>query len=190
MKRLLLVSLLLVGFASMSYAAENPVDQGSIMLSGSVYFSSLSGDLYEVDGDALTTIGVDPTLGYFVVPSVMIGGVVDFANISQGDESMSVVGAGPMVGYFFDMTKAEVKGSIYPYIIGFFTYRSISDDALDEDVSVTSFGGKAGIDYMLSDGIALNAGVKFTSVSSKYGDEDSISGTEIWVGAGLSVFVY
>ena len=190
MKRLLVLTLLLVVFASTSYAAENPVDKGSIILSGSVYFSNLSGDLYEVDGDALTMISADPNFGYFVVPNVMIGATMEFSNTSQGDESMSVLGAGPMVGYFFDMTKAEVKGSIYPYIIGFFTYRSVSDDAWDEDVSVTTFGGKIGMDYMLSDGVALNTGVKFTSVSSKYGDEDSVSGTEIWVGAGVSVFIY
>ena len=79
-------------------AAENPIDKGSIVLGGTIYFQNQSGDLYEnMDGDALTTIAGNPSLGYFISPSILVGADVAFISMSQGDDDLTAFGIGPIV---------------------------------------------------------------------------------------------
>lgn len=168
-------------------AAENPIDKGSMILGGSVYFMTQSGDLYEYGGDALTTIALTPSLGYFVAPSIMVGGEVSLLSQSQGDESLTSWAIGPMVGYYFNIDKArtEVKGAIYPYVKGFFLYGQISND---ESITQMSFGGQGGVVFMLSTAVGVDGGVRFQS--DKLSNGDSISGTTLWVGAGITAFLF
>jgi len=192
MRKVLLTVLLVAAFGTV-FAAENPVDKGSMLLSGQVYFQTQSGDLYEnMDGDAITTMAFQPEVGYFVAPNIMVGASLEYFDQSQGDAGVTRFGIGPMVGYFFDMTKDEVQGSIYPYIIGFFRYSSVDVEGLDDSQTWTMFGGKGGIHWMLSDAVSLNAGVQVSTDSYDSGAEgaESISGITMWVGAGISAFVY
>ena len=172
-------------------AADNPVDKGSIILGGTVFFQSQSGDLWEnADEDALTTFGVTPSVGYFVIPSLMVGGEVDLLSMSQGDDSYTIWTAGPVVGYYFnlDQTRAEVKGAIYPYLKAFFRYGQISNSS---DVDIMAYGGQGGAVFMLSNAIGLDGAVRFQGDSYKPdGADDSITGTTIWVGAGITAFLW
>ncbi len=194
MKRTLLTGILLFVFAAGIMAAENPIDKGSIMLGGSLYFQSQGGDLYKEGGDdGQTTIGISPNVGYFIAPSIMIGAMVDWTKWSQGDYKISEMSLGPTVGYFFNMNSAEVKGSIYPYVAGFFMYSSFKDeDGENEDkATATSFGGKGGIMYMLSEAVALDINLMYRSDSYKPdGADESVSGSTIKVGAGIQAFIF
>jgi len=196
------VSLVVLMFAVSAFAVEGPIDKGSMVLEGNVFFQSQGGDFYklasETGEDGQTVIGFMPSIGYFVAPSIMVGALIDFTKQSQGDESLTQYGFGPMVGYFFNMDpeRTEVKGAIYPYLKAFFTYGKMTsddgDDATDEtDVSVTSFGGMGGIMFMLSNAVAADIGVRFENESYKAdGDDESISGTVITFGLGFTAFIW
>jgi len=171
-------------------AAETPIDKGSMIVGGTAYFMTQSGDLWEVGDEATTTIGLMPSIGYFVAPSIMIGGEVQFISLSIGGSDLTTFAVGPMVGYYFnlDQTRTEVKGAIHPYIKAFFSYGQISNGS---SIDQMSFGGQGGAVFMLSNAIGLDAGVRFQSDSWKpEGADESTTGTTIWVGAGITAFLW
>jgi len=177
-------------------AAETPIDKGSMIVDGSVYFMSQGGDYYKDTADnSITVIGIMPSLGYFVAPSIMIGGEIQFQNQSQGDYKWTIFAVGPTVGYYFNMdpTRAEVKGAIYPYVKGFFLYgqNKFDDGTSDYTIDVMTFGGRGGAIFMLSNAIGVDANVLFKSESYKPdGADDSITGTSFGVGAGITAFLW
>jgi len=183
-------------FAGAIMAAETPIDKGSMIVDGSVYFISQGGDAYKDTADnSVAVIGIMPSVGYFVAPSIMVGGSIFFESWSQGDYKETMFGVGPMVGYYFnlDATRTEVKGAIYPYVKGFFLYgqEKYDDGTNDFTIDVMVFGGQGGGIFMLSDAVGLNASVKFQSESYKPdGADESISGTTIEVGAGITAFLW
>jgi len=156
MKRALfcLAAMLLLFGAVM--AADGPVDKGSMVLGGTLFFQNQSGDLYESGGEALTTIRLMPSVGYFVAPNIMIGGQVDFSSLSQGGSSYTFWTAGPVVGYYFnlDQTRTEIKGAIYPYLRAFFMYGQESNSY---DATGMMFGGQGGAVFMLSNAVGVDA---------------------------------
>jgi len=190
------VSLVVLMFAASAFAATSPIDKGSMILEGNVYFQSASGDLYKNEaGDAQTVMAFMPSVGYFVAPSIMVGATVEFAQNKQGDNKLTTIGIGPMVGYYFNMDAArtEVKGAIYPYIKAFFMYNSEKHDngTTDYTNKVTTFGGQGGIVYMLSNAVAADISVKFESDSYKPdGADKSTTGTIITFGAGFTAFMW
>jgi len=195
MRRVLLTGIVILAFAFSASAQESPIDKGSMIIGGTVYFASASGDLYkDAEDNSQTTMSINPEFGYFIMPSLMIGMNFEYSKWSWGDDvGTTWLGFGPMVGYYFNMdaSRTEVKGALYPYIKGFFLYETEEDEGADDKGKTTTIGGMAGVNYMLSDAVALDFGVQFASDSYKYGDADeSTSGTRLWVGAGISAFVY
>lgn len=185
MKKTLIITLMLM-LAGTVAAQDFPTDKGSVILGGSMSFTSLGGDLYKV-GDKNTTITIlAPSVGYFISPNILIGGRISLVSISKGGASSSVTSFGPEVGYYFGSTdKADIKGSSYPYVKAMFLYTTDGDD------NWTSFGGRVGLDYMLSNAVALDAGVTFQSDSfSPDGASGSVSGTTLMVSIGVMAFIY
>ncbi len=190
-KAIIVLGVLLMAAAGVN-AADSPVDKGSVMLGGSVYFMTQSGDLWENgDGDGLTTIAFDPGVGFFVAPGIFLGADVIFESQSQGDYDQSVLGLAPAIGYYFnlDPSRAEAKGAAYPYIKAFFSYQKYTFG--DDEDSMTGFGGMGGINLMLSNAVAVDIGVKFESDSfDPDWSPESLSGTSLMFGFGISAFIY
>jgi hypothetical protein len=182
MKRLLvLTTVLMLVMAGAAMAAESPIDKGSLVLGGTASYSSYGGDGYKVGDDGVSMILLAPSFGYFVSPGLEIGGQVVFTSVSVGGESASSTLFGPQVGYYFKSSKTEVKGSVYPYVKAFFHSTSYSGGG----DAMTSIGGRGGIDYMLSNAVALDAGASFQSDS-----QGGVSGTVLSIGIGITAFIY
>ena len=194
MKNGLLTTLLILVFAIGAFAAEGPIDKGSMMLGGNVYFQASSGDLYEnVDGDSKTEFIAFPHFGYFVTPSILVGAMIEFSSYSRGDAGSSKFAIGPMVSYYFnlDASRTEAKGGIYPYVKGFMLFSSFKIKDADGSDKTTTFGGIGGINYFLSNAVALDLGLMFQSDSYKPdGADESTTGTVITIGAGINAFIF
>lgn len=197
MKRLVLITLAAVLFmATTALPAEGPVDKGSMIVGGEFSFTSNGGDLYEnVEGDGLTIIGFSPFMSFFVAPSIAIGGEIQYDKSSQGNFSQSFFGIGPTVAYFFntDPTRTEIKGVVYPYVQAYFAYAKVSEDYDGDDFegTVTYFGGKGGIMYMLTKHWAVNTNLYYQSGNLKPdGADDSISGNTLGFNVGVTAFLF
>jgi len=191
MRKLLLFTLLMALFTMTAVAQESPIDKGSMIVGGTIGFQMLSGDAYDVDDESYTAISVMPEFGYFVSPGLVVGGELLYSSESQGDYiDNSTFGIGPMIGYYFNTNKesTEIKGALYPYIKGFFIYQSLSMG--DFDITTMSFGGKAGINYMLTDAVALDAGIRVLSDSWEPDGGDSVSGMNIMFSGGIQAFIF
>ena len=202
MKKAIIILAMALLLAATVSSAEGPVDKGSMIVGGEVSFSSHGGDAYEnSDGDGVTNIGFSPFLAYFVAPSIAVGGEVLYNKSSQGDWSASTFGVGPTVAYFFnlDATRTEVKGTVYPYVQAFFKYGKYTSGSGDNDhkETVTYFGGKGGIMYMLTDHWAVNANLNYQSENYKQtepevpeGEDDSVSGNTLGFNVGVTAFLF
>ncbi len=194
MKHFVLIALISLLAAAVS-AAENPVDKGSLAIAGSAFFLSQSGETYEnVDGDGQTTFAFVPSLGYFVAPSLLVGGELEFSSFSWGDYSETNFSIGPIIGYYFntDKTRTEVKGAAYPYAQAFFGYGQFKADDGTSDFTwtLTQFGGQAGVVWMMSNSIGLNLLARISSDNWDPEDFDSERGTTMMIGAGIISFIY
>jgi len=200
------VCALVLLFCGTALATDSPIDKGSFYLDGTAYFQSQSGDLFEVGGDAVTSYGFGngslnialsyellPTVGYFVSPGVFVGGQFSFIGYSIGNTDATLFAIGPTIGYYFNANSArtEVKGTLYPYIRGFVNFGSLSEDLFGEQINVWQYGGKGGFLYMMSGAVALDGSVRFQGDSWKSDSAtESITGTTIAVGFGVSAFIY
>lgn len=199
----LLCGMLVLLLAATAAAADSPIDKGSFMLNGSAFIQSQSGELYEGPGDeAVTTVGAgsvainyfsveaDQTFGIFVSPGVMVGGQLGFQSISQGDDKITYFAVGPTIGYYskINSSHADVKGTIYAYGGAFFTIGSVDFDFGDA-VTATEFGGRAGIVCMLSSAVGADIGAKFQRDTFSDNGE-SVSGTTVRFGVGISAYIY
>lgn len=182
--------LIIVGGA---FAQNSPIDKGSFMLTGQASYTSLGGDLAdELFGESMNLIIINPGIGYFISEGFMIGGDVAILSASWGeDEDVSFLGFGPTIGYYFNtgQTRTKIKGAFYPYIKGFFQMQSIS--LYDADASNFMFGGKVGFDAMLTNSVAIDAGITFSKLSfDPDGPAKSVSGNILSIGAGLTQFIW
>ncbi len=174
-------------------AQDSPVDKGSFMLSGQASYTSLGGDLFEdYAGNSINLIAINPGIGYFASPGLMIGGDFSILHASWGDDiDASLIGFGPKLAYFFNASqnRTEQKGAFYPYIEAFGQYYSVS--LMDEDATAFMYGGRVGFMSMITNSVAIDAGVTFSGLSFKPdGFDESISGNILSVGVGFSQFVW
>jgi hypothetical protein len=186
---LILATVLVFGLGAM--AAESPIDKGSMMLGGMVFYQTASGDLYENANDETPSlISINPEFAYFVAPSICIGANFEYTKYTFGSADYTNLGIGPTVGYYFNMNPTEVKGAIYPYVKGFFHYNSLEREGFDDKYKTTTIGGNGGINFMITEAVAVDFGVVFSSESEKFGDGDAVKGTVLWFGAGIDCFIW
>ncbi len=109
-----------------------------MLIGGMLSFSSQGGDLYSsqtydpYDGsvvdDRITTIGIIPSLFYFISPGIGFGGDLSYNRMSQGDNSSTTWADGPKIGYFIDSGSNTI-----PYVGGGVNYLSIGDQDNSEN---------------------------------------------------------
>jgi len=189
-----LLSLSLLMYPNVSSAAGFPTGRGSILIAGEFLFSSAGGDLYETaDGEGLTRIGMDPTVAYFVIHGLAVGGSLSFHSASQGDLSETVWGIGPRAMYFIgSRPRRSAKGATYPFLDVLFLYTKHSLDLGTDDWNATGtvirFGG--GVMHMVSESVGLLGEVTYSLDSEKPEDGVSESGHDINIYAGFGFFLY
>lgn len=178
------VILLLGSSLVQSQGRSAATDRGAVLLSGISSFSSQGGDLHEgFDGDRLTTIAAVPSLFYFIVPGIGLGGDLSYSRTSQGDFSFTTWGAGPKLGFFMDS-----GGNTIPFVSGGVNYLSIGDD----DNSENGFGFKAGGGILIRNGhlaVAIEAAYLYERFKPE-GSSESITGNTIAIGVGLAGFFF
>lgn len=200
---LFLLAILLL--ATAAFAANGPLDKGSMMINGSFFFRSQSGDLWEYDGNSFTTINIGngslgatesyevaPAIGWFVAPGFFFGAQLNYLRYSYGDNNLHALAIGPAVTYYInsDKTRTEAKGALYPLFGAFFTYGSIGNED-DKIADLFQFGAKGGMLYMISNAVGVEFAAKFQSDSWKFnGATERTSGTTIQIGAAIDAFIF
>jgi hypothetical protein len=177
-----------------SRAQSFPTDKRSQIVSGGFSFSSAGGDLYQSGDDRLTVIELSPSIGYFVIPGLAIGGKFVLERTSLGEGSLTSWGIGPHIVYFVgaDKPRARIKGTIYPYLGAAFLYNrtTYKSGGWDSTASGTMISFGAGVLRMLSNAVGLFGEANYQIENVKPESGDSESGNTFNIAAGFTVFLY
>jgi outer membrane protein len=172
------------------YAQSFAVDKGSIMAGGTAGYMMQSGDLYEnFDGDGQTTISINPTLGYFVMPNLAVGIDFLYENWSQGDDKSNTLGIGPGVAYFLGGSGSDM----YPFIAAGYTFGSYSSEGANykSEGSASVIPISVGVVKMVAKNVGVTAQVSYLMESMKPKDADEATkGTTILIGIGVDTFIF
>lgn len=166
--------------------ADAHVRKATWLLQGTAAFSSSSGDLY--GNESLTTISLSPTVHYFIINKLAVGGKLDVVSRSQGNNSNSSLFIGPSVRYFF---ARDMDATVNPYLGGAILLRSMSSETtvgnttFKSDASGSSIQIAAGLAWFLKEHLALTPELSI-NLESLEGN----SGTTIMLGVGLAGFLY
>jgi len=185
MRKLLMV-FALVALPATASAQEYPVDRGSMVLGGSVSWTSSGGDLYEnSDGDRLNSLLLNPEVMYFVMPGLAIGGELYVERASQGDFDATTIAVGPQISYYF----GGPTSSVYPFLSAMVGYADMSSDAFD--ASGLAFGFTGGAAFMLSRSVALTAGATYQLQNLSVDQlDESVDSNAFALQLGVQAFLY
>ena len=179
-------------------AQDFPTDEGSIMPSGGFSFSSFGGERYEVNGQRFTSIRFSPSIRYFVIPGLAIGGLVSLGGSFQGDFSQTFWTVGPRLSYFIggDRPPEVVRGTIYPYLgaLPLFTSSTTKSRSSTGTLQESSSSGfdlvfDGGILYMLSDKVGIFGEGQFEIVSIGPEGGTATVGNIFSIFAGFTLFI-
>lgn len=158
------------------------------MVSGMAGFTRQSGDLHEdKGGNALSKLMIVPSLCYFVVPNLAVGGDFSLNRTTQGDNNLTSLALGPKIVYFM----GEEDQKILPYLGAGVNYLRIKAEDTDEEVSATGYMFKlgGGIISLISSHLGLVFEVGYLQQSLEPEDNgESESGNMLVFGAGLVGF--
>lgn len=184
----LLAFALIAGLATPVAGQSFAIDQGSMVLDGSISFTNSGGDLYEnANGDRSTEILLLPSLLYFVSPGLALGGELVVQRVSQGDFSATTLGVGPEVAYFF----GDAESTVYPFVNASMSYVNTSSSGNGIDASGVGFDAGGGAAFMLTGTVAITGQVAYTfqNLSIDQTDE-SRSGNMFRIELGVAAFLF
>lgn len=186
MRRYLVAFTLSLLIPSAAAAQDYAIDRGSMVLGGSVSWSSSGGELYEnADGDRVNSLLLNPQVMYFVTPGFALGGDLLVERVSQGEFDATTIAVGPAASYFF----GGPESSIYPFVGATVGYASTSSSGAD--ASGIAFGGAAGAAFMLSRSVALTGAATYRvqNLSVDQVDE-SFTGNAFALQIGVEAFLF
>jgi outer membrane protein W len=186
MKKIILISLVLLLFHSFAFSQDFAVDKGSILFAGMASFSTSGGDLYEnADGDRAMNITLEPSVNYFVIQNVGVGLKAQYSRDSQGDYTSSTLGIGPNLAYFL----GDAESNMFPYLGAGFHYITNSVD--DYTISGTDIAIIAGVLAPVKKNLGIMINASYHMMSLKHEDWDEAeSGNIIMVGIGIAGMLY
>ena len=174
-------------FPALARAQEYAVDQGSLLVDGSISLTSIGNNN---DEDRDTNISLNPDVQYFVVPGLAVGGGLTLERRTSDRFSRTTYGIGPRVSYYFG---AAFEKTVYPFFsanASYYTQRFSFDDDT-ETRSLYGFGAAAGVLVMVSDGVGLTGRLFFDVLN--FGEDEverSFSTDTFGFAFGIAAFVF
>ena len=167
----------LIGVSSTLSLAGSGSDLMGLGFSSIKYKSDIDG-FENSDSDKMTSINLQPKIGYFVNDNLALGLDLNIAlssekNGEDGDKySQTLLGAGPFVRYYIP------KSKVSPFIEISGSFGSLKDKYNSEDgfkSSITSIGGGVGLAAPLGEKVLLDilAGYNTLTVKDKEDNEDN-----------------
>ena len=165
------------------------VDKGAVTVGGEISFASAGGDLNEVNGEKATLMLLNPSLGYFFMPNVCIGGELLYASTSQGDSKVTGLGGGPFAAFYI----GDEYSRMYPFIGASLMLVSGQTENGEVTLEESQMDIKfcVGATMMAAKNVGLTGKVYYLMESYKpEGADESISGNQIGLSMGVSAFLW
>lgn len=162
-------------FAQAQYA----IDQGSFIVGGSAEVSGTKyGSIFDAGSDT-SIISFYPSLLYFVVPNLAIGGAGFYGSEDNGMTTSSSFGIGPAIAYYF----GDQTSKIYPFIGASWIFFS------DDNHNWYLIQANGGVAIMIAQNVAITCEAFYQAETMDTDLSGDMSNT-IGLRAGISAFVF
>ncbi|MCX7677684.1 MAG: porin family protein [Spirochaetes bacterium] len=171
-------------------AFSAPTSQGNFVVTMPLFsWASGGGDLYEVNGDKLTTMWLglgnyQSGVEWFAIDNLAIGGVLGYFSTKLGDITESSTEIGPMVSYYYAM------GQLIPYVAVGYLYEIIKEDdgQTTTETTESSLFFKIGAAHMLGNNLSIYGEFAYSMDKSKPEDGESVDGNVMAINIGIKAF--
>ncbi len=161
---------------------QSPIEKGTFSLNGNISFTSN----YEEDDFFNSTIFIfNPRFDYFIINNLSLGLSLYFKNSSFAGTSSSSKGIGPSIRYYFDVL------NIKPFVGAGYSYADDNTSIIYNNAILN-----LGVDYFLTDNVALETVLSYTFMDIKYPDvyqtyypDLKSSRKSLSIGLGVNVFL-
>lgn len=170
-------------------AKGNWIIGGSTNLGFSSNKSTSKTDNYSADGQKITNFNITPSVGYFVMDNLAVGinlgyEVQKYDSYQNAQNStFSVI---PSLTYFI-----EADSKAFPYVsagAGYAFFNTKSDTNPGDKTNFFAWGAKAGLAYFITPSIAIDLGLTYQQLSTKYNAHDGIpESKEIYKNLGAAI---
>ncbi|MBP6184907.1 MAG: outer membrane beta-barrel protein [Chitinophagaceae bacterium] len=137
------LALVVAAFLCSSNLQAQTVNAGAWMIGGDAGFSSAS---YDGVDDALTTISLNPNIGYFIMDNLGVGLRLGVESQTQGDNGLTIFSVGPFARYY-------VWQGLFPQVG--FNYNSVKVKDGGDATTSTDIDIAVGYSLFLNNSIAL-----------------------------------
>lgn len=182
-----LLSLAIILSFVLSIRAQNPIPSNTVNLSGTASFSSQS---YDEGDDNRDVLFLNPQVGYFIIDNLSFGLSVNYERISLNSYSTADWGVGPFIRYYLNFDKAN------PFISVGYNYCENENLVVDENTTVNQYVFSGGLDYFITDNVALEAILsyrlnnhKLPEAYSVYYKNLEIKSKTFMIGVGFNIFL-
>lgn len=165
-----------------AFAQPAALSGGSVLLGGQASFSVDSDSETDENATSLTLL---PSVQYFVSPGLALGGTLRLTHTSEDDFSSTSYGAGPAISYYFVQ-----DGGVHPFVRASVQALRFSSgvDTNESDTNIFGFGGAAGILFLLTDGVGIDAAFYYDRL--EYGGDSDFNTSSLGLALGVSAFAF
>lgn len=181
MKKLTFLFTALFVFTSLSFS-QNFATKGTIEAGGSLGFSSATSvSNGESSSNSLSTIRLEPYIGYFIVNGFELGLEPSFTLQSSGGNSSASFGI-----YFAPAWNFDLKSKLFPFLEGRIGYNSFNDASS----SGLAWGLRGGVKVQVGNSALVNLALSYDQITKNPKDWDGKrNGENIFaVNAGFTIF--
>jgi outer membrane protein W len=165
---------------------QNLTGKGTFSINGTISFTSTSQE--NVDNNTSVLI-LNPGVDYFIIDNFSLGLALSIQDISYGSSSNTTWGVGPSARYYLNEEKAK------PFLLIAYSYAKQNSSGSNNDITQNNIQLGVGMDYFISDNVAVESLVSYTFINIKYPavySYYSIQETKakaLAIGIGLNVFL-
>ncbi|HLW62253.1 MAG TPA: OmpW family outer membrane protein [Flavobacterium sp.] len=182
MKKIITFAVVILATTVNAQTENNPTERGNWVISGStsLNFNSTTPttkyDGKSQDGIKTSNLIITPSFGYFVIDNLAIGmdlelssqktEIYDDYNSVYRDAKRTIFAVIPSATYYF-----STDSRVFPYIgagAGYASAKSKVETSETENDNFFAWKVKAGISYMITNDIAVDFGLNYNQLSTKY----------------------
>jgi opacity protein-like surface antigen len=188
MKSSLIFSILFLMFAVQSFG-QNLTSKGTYSLNGTISFTSYS---QEGVANNTTMLNFNPGVDYFIIDNFSLGLSVNIQEISYGGSSNTAWAVGPSARFYLGKEHAR------PFFLIGYAYGKQNSSVSGDDLTESDIRLGTGLDYFLTDNVAIESIISYTFMNVTYPAEYSlyyvmpsheVQTRVLAIGIGVNVFL-
>ena len=188
MKTSALIAALII-FISGILCGQNLTGRGTYSINGTISFTSYSQE--GVDNNT-TVLNFNPGVDYFIIDNFSLGLSVSLQEVSYGGSSSTTWAVGPSARFYLGKEHAR------PFFLLGYAYGQQNSSVYGDDLKESDIKLGAGLDYFLTDNVAIESIVSYTFMNVTYPAEYSlyyvmpshdVQSKVLAIGIGVNVFL-